>query len=266
MMKFKPADKAGDDANRRCRRPVPDDLDPDKLMRPAASRDSKFFWDGVDAHELRIQKRPTARCSTRRCRRSGRTRPCRRSTWCPRAEARCTNFVVHHAPKVPGHPCRSSSRWSNWKRESDARRAARRRPRPSTSECRSAQRISTCRSRPPVRTWTLYAWGPSRERSLQWAPSCPSCRCTAIPFIVSTAIATRDYRTCTTTGTGAGQGPKDIFVNILTDTGLVQRYVTGLGRTERGHQSRSGCGSGALVRLRHGDVLRWVTAVDGLIW
>ena len=27
-------------------------------------------------------------------------------------------------------------------------------------------------------------------------------------------------------GQGAGQGVKDIFVNILTDTGLVQRYIT----------------------------------------
>ena len=28
------------------------------MMRPAASRDTQFFWDGVNAHELRIQKRP----------------------------------------------------------------------------------------------------------------------------------------------------------------------------------------------------------------
>ena len=28
------------------------------MMRPSSSRDTKFFWDGVNAHELRIQKRP----------------------------------------------------------------------------------------------------------------------------------------------------------------------------------------------------------------
>ena len=37
---------------------IPEDLDPDKLMRPSSSRDTKFFWDGVNAHELRIQRRP----------------------------------------------------------------------------------------------------------------------------------------------------------------------------------------------------------------
>ncbi|PRC58121.1 DNA-binding protein, partial [Mycobacterium sp. ITM-2017-0098] len=37
---------------------VPADLDADKLMRPASSKDTKFFWDGVNAHDLRIQRRP----------------------------------------------------------------------------------------------------------------------------------------------------------------------------------------------------------------
>ena len=37
---------------------VPEDLDPDAMMRPALSRDTAFFWEGVAAHELRIQRRP----------------------------------------------------------------------------------------------------------------------------------------------------------------------------------------------------------------
>jgi hypothetical protein len=37
-------------------------------------------------------------------------------------------------------------------------------------------------------------------------------------FIVSTAIATRDYQDV--------HHDRDIFVNILTDTGLVQRFIT----------------------------------------
>ena len=46
-------------------------------------------------------------------------------------------------------------------------------------------------------------------------------------FIVSTAIATRDYQDVHHDRDKAqGKGSKDIFVNILTDTGLVQRYVT----------------------------------------
>src|SRR3982750_4716802 len=46
-------------------------------------------------------------------------------------------------------------------------------------------------------------------------------------FIVSTAIATRDYQDVHHGRDKAvAKGSKDIFVNILTDTGLVQRYVT----------------------------------------
>lgn len=46
-------------------------------------------------------------------------------------------------------------------------------------------------------------------------------------FIVSTAIATRDYQDVHHDRDKAQvKGSKDIFVNILTDTGLVQRFVT----------------------------------------
>ena len=46
-------------------------------------------------------------------------------------------------------------------------------------------------------------------------------------FVVSTAIATRDYQDVHHDRDKAqAKGSKDIFVNILTDTGLVQRYVT----------------------------------------
>jgi hypothetical protein len=46
-------------------------------------------------------------------------------------------------------------------------------------------------------------------------------------FIVATAIATRDYQDVHHDRDKAqAKGSKDIFVNILTDTGLVQRYVT----------------------------------------
>ena len=46
-------------------------------------------------------------------------------------------------------------------------------------------------------------------------------------FIVSTAIATRDYQDVHHDRDKAqAKGSADIFVNILTDTGLVQRYIT----------------------------------------
>jgi hypothetical protein len=46
-------------------------------------------------------------------------------------------------------------------------------------------------------------------------------------FVVSTAVATRDFQDVHHDRDAAvARGSKDIFVNILTDTGLVQRYVT----------------------------------------
>ncbi|MCG7611174.1 MULTISPECIES: bifunctional MaoC family dehydratase N-terminal/OB-fold nucleic acid binding domain-containing protein [Mycobacterium] len=81
---------------------IPEDLDPDQLMRPSSSRDTKFFWDGVNAHELRIQKRPDGSLQ----------HPPVPAVWQDReapvdyvvASGKGTvfSYVVHHAPKVPG--------------------------------------------------------------------------------------------------------------------------------------------------------------------
>ena len=56
----------------------------------------------------------------------------------------------------------------------------------------------------------------------------PELQITADPtFVVSTALATRDFQDVHHDRDKAVErGSKDIFVNILTDTGLVQRYVT----------------------------------------
>ena len=96
IMKFIPADRASDAA------PVPDDLDADSMMRPASSKDTKFFWDGVNAHELRIQKRADGSLQ----------HPPVPALWLDKeleteyqvASGKGTvfSFVVHHAPKVPG--------------------------------------------------------------------------------------------------------------------------------------------------------------------
>ncbi|MGV9801827.1 bifunctional MaoC family dehydratase N-terminal/OB-fold nucleic acid binding domain-containing protein [Mycobacterium sp. NPDC003449] len=98
IMKFLPAAK----------RPVadavelPEDLDPDKLMRPASSKDTKFFWDGVNAHELRIQRRPDGTLQ----------HPPVPAVWQDKdlptdyvvssGNGSVFSYVVHHAPKVPG--------------------------------------------------------------------------------------------------------------------------------------------------------------------
>ncbi|MGQ9406635.1 bifunctional MaoC family dehydratase N-terminal/OB-fold nucleic acid binding domain-containing protein [Mycolicibacterium gilvum] len=94
IMKFKPR---GEDTPA-----VPDDLDPDKLMRPASSKDTRFFWDGVNAHELRIQRRPDGTLQ----------HPPVPAVWADKdaptdyvvasGNGTVFSFVVHHAPQVPG--------------------------------------------------------------------------------------------------------------------------------------------------------------------
>lgn len=83
-------------------RSVPEDLDPTRMLRPTPSRDTQFFWDGVAAHELRIQQRPDGSLQ----------HPPVPALWKDKTETtdyvvasgRGTvfSFVVHHAPKVPG--------------------------------------------------------------------------------------------------------------------------------------------------------------------
>lgn len=95
ILKFKPRESA--EASH-----VPADLDPDTMMRPSSSKDTAFFWEGVKAHELRIQKRADGSLQ----------HPPVPAVWQDKelpvdyvvASGRGSvfSFVVHHAPKVPG--------------------------------------------------------------------------------------------------------------------------------------------------------------------
>lgn len=98
IMKFLPAANASKAETAE----IPEDLDPDKLMRPSSSRDTKFFWDGVNAHELRIQRRPDGTLQ----------HPPVPAVWADKdapvdyvvssGKGTVFSYVVHHAPKVPG--------------------------------------------------------------------------------------------------------------------------------------------------------------------
>ena len=66
-------------------------------------------------------------------------------------------------------------------------------------------------------------------------------------FVVSTALATRDFQDVHhDRDLAVARGSKDIFLNILTDTGLVQRFVTDwAGPTALVSRSRSSSASPA---------------------
>ncbi len=74
-------------------------------MRPASSKDTKFFWDGVDAHELRIQKRarrqPAAPAGAGVV--VADQVPAEPTDYVVASgNGTVFSYVVHHAPKVPG--------------------------------------------------------------------------------------------------------------------------------------------------------------------
>jgi uncharacterized protein len=95
IMKFKPAE-AGAQVQ------VPDDLDADVMMRPASSRDTKFFWDGVNAHELRIQKRADGSLQHPPVPAIWQDKDVPTDYVVASGKGTVFSFVVHHAPKVPG--------------------------------------------------------------------------------------------------------------------------------------------------------------------
>jgi uncharacterized protein len=95
ILKFKPREASEASS-------VPADLDPDAMMRPSSSRDTAFFWEGVKAHELRIQRLADGSLQ----------HPPVPAVWQDKAapidyvvaagSGTVFSFVVHHAPKVPG--------------------------------------------------------------------------------------------------------------------------------------------------------------------
>lgn len=97
ILKFKPGAEP-----KSAQTSVPADLDPDAMMRPALSRDTAFFWEGVQAHELRVQRLADG----------GLQHPPVPAVWQDKSEpidylvasgkGTVFSFVVHHAPKVPG--------------------------------------------------------------------------------------------------------------------------------------------------------------------
>jgi uncharacterized OB-fold protein/acyl dehydratase len=95
IMKFKPAESQAGAG-------VPEDLDAASMMRPASSKDTKFFWDGVNAHELRIQKRPDGRLQHPPVPALWQDKEAPTDYVVASGNGSVFSFVVHHAPKVPG--------------------------------------------------------------------------------------------------------------------------------------------------------------------
>ncbi|WP_395106708.1 OB-fold domain-containing protein [Actinomadura sp. SCN-SB] len=192
-------------------------------LQPVISPDSAFFWDGVASGELRIQ----------RCGDCGRLRhppgPMCPSCHSPNREytvasgrGEVHSYVVHHHPPVPGR----TPPYVVAVVELD-------------EGVRVVGDINRC---PPENvkigmpveltfermddTLTLPQWVPAGTPPEPAPdPGTPVLEIELTPtFVISTALATRDFTPVHhDTAKARAQGTKDIFINILTTMGLVQR-------------------------------------------
>lgn len=209
-------------------------------LRPAIGPDTRFFWDGTRAGELRIQR--CAACGALR-------HP--PGPMCPRCHALARDhvtasgrgtvysYVVHHHPPVPGREPPFAVGLIEL--EEGVRMVG------NVVGCPPAdvhigmpvhvtfERIDDDLTLPQ---WTpdvnhrmitpVSPPDPPRDHAVVHpADGLPELRIELTPtFVIATALATRDFTPLHHDPELArAQGSKDIFLNILTTMGLVQRYV-----------------------------------------
>jgi uncharacterized OB-fold protein/acyl dehydratase len=216
------------------KRPARTPTAPAAPPRPAIGLDTRYFWDGARAGELRIQ----------RCAECGELRhpP---GPMCPRCHAvkrdhvtasghgTVYSYVVHHHPPVPG-------------REPPFVVAL-------VELAEGVRMVGNVIGCPPEKVHigmpvevtfervdddlTLPQWTPAGNPRMSTpadhavahaAGGLPESRVELTPtFVIATALATRDLTPLHhDPAVARAQGAKDIFLNILTTMGLVQRYVT----------------------------------------
>jgi len=188
-------------------------------MRPLVTPDTAFFWEGTAAGELRIQS----------CESCGTLRhppgPC-----CPACGAmnqgyvvaagtgEVYSYVVHHHPPVPGKRLPMVVALVQLP---EGVRMVGEMPGVRPDQVRIGLPVQATFVRVDD-DLTLPAWqlseGTLPELVIDVTPT----------FVIASALATRDFQDVHHDRDRAvARGAKDIFVNILTTTGLVQRYVSG---------------------------------------
>jgi uncharacterized protein len=191
-----------------------------EVIRPVASPDTEFFWAGTAAGELRIQRcdgcgalrhPPGPRCPSCGSMTAGHV--------VAAGTGEVYSYVVHHHPPVPGK--RLPIVIALVQLPEGVRMVG---------ELLGAG-PDEVRIGLPVRAefvrvdddLTLPAW-----RAMSSVVLPPLVIDVTPTFVISSALATRDFQDVHHDRDRAvAGGAKDIFINILTTTGLVQRYVGG---------------------------------------
>jgi uncharacterized OB-fold protein/acyl dehydratase len=195
-------------------------------LQPAIGPDTAFFWDGVKAGELRIQR--CADCGTLRHPPGPMCPSCRslkRDYTIVSGRGEVHSYVVHHHPPVPGRTLPFVVAVVALE-----------------EGVRIVGNINDC---PPGEVHigmsvqltfeqmdddlTLPQWTPvgAKPEEQISGDASPVLEIELTPtFVIATALATRDFTPVHhDTALARAQGSRDIFINILTSMGLAQRTV-----------------------------------------
>ncbi|WP_018655432.1 OB-fold domain-containing protein [Actinomadura flavalba] len=194
-------------------------------LRPAIGPDTRFFWDGVDAGELRVQK--CADCAALRHPPGPMCPECHsveRDHVVAAGRGTVHSYVVHHHPPVPGR----TPPYVVAVVELD-------------EGVRIVGNVNGCDPADvhvgmPVRLvfermdddLVLPQWTPLDAPDPEPPAPRPEGLDIALTptFVIATALATRDHTPVHhDPALARAQGSQDIFLNILTTIGLVQRYA-----------------------------------------
>jgi len=194
-----------------------------EAIRPSISQDTEFFWAGTRRGELRIQR--CGDCGALRhppgpaCLSCGATH--NQGYQVAEGTGTVYSYVVHRHPPVPGKELPIVIALVELT-EGVRVMAEMAGVDPDAVEIGMPVRISFIRIDDDL---VLPGWRPDNRGE---PGALPELAITVTPtFVASTAIATRDfYPVHHDKDLAIERGSKDIFLNILTTTGLVQRYVT----------------------------------------
>ena len=196
----------------------PKQANPTSPMLPLVTPDTAFFWDGTAAGELRIQR--CARCGALRHPPGPMCPACGEASDGGYTVAAGTgevfSYVVHHHPPVPGKRLPMVVALVQLP---EGVRILGEMPGVRPDQVRIGLPVRVTFT--PAGDMSLPAWRPAEgalpDRVIDVTPT----------FVIASALATRDFQDVHHDRDRAvGRGARDIFVNILTTTGLVQRYVS----------------------------------------
>jgi uncharacterized OB-fold protein len=192
---------------------------PTSPMRPLVTPDTAFFWEGTALGELRIQRCPA--CGALRhppgpmCPACG--TPGDGGYVVAAGTGEVFSYVVHHHPPVPGKKLPMVVALVQLP---EGVRMVGEMPSVHPDRVRIGLPVHVAFA-PVDDELVLPTWRPAEgtlpDRVIDVTPT----------FVVSSALATRDfYDVHHDRDFAVKAGSKDIFINILTTTGLVQRYVS----------------------------------------